>query len=334
MREQTISIIIPMYNEAANLAPLYSELKSCIERIKKYRFEVIFVDDGSKDDSAKVARRLARRDRRLRVLELSRNFGKEPAMTAGLHAATGDAALIMDADLQMPPRLMTKFIKRWERGDEVVIGVFAQRKTSGLHALGSRWFYRIMQQISETEIIPHETDYRLIDRKVINEYNRLTERNRITRGLIDWLGFKRSVIHFEQEERLNGRPSYTYKKLLGLAINSFTAQSLVPLRLAGYLGSCILLLTVPAGIIMTINRTLYHWPIRGTAFLAILIVALVGLVLSCLGLMALYVGRIHAEASNRPLYIVRDDFRTWQRANESFELVPEREVVLEGVAEE
>jgi dolichol-phosphate mannosyltransferase len=322
-----------MYNEAPNLVPLYNELKSCIAGLKRYQFEIIFVDDGSRDESAKVARQLARRDRRLRVLELSRNFGKEPAMTAGLHAANGDAALIMDADLQMPPRLMGKFIKRWEGGDEVVIGVFAQRKTSSMHAFGSRWFYRIMQKISATEIIPHETDYRLIDRKVINEYNRLTERNRITRGLIDWLGFKRSVIHFEQESRLSGKPSYTYSKLIGLAMNSFTAESLVPLKVAGYLGMLILLLSMPAGAIMTIDRMVYHWPIRGTAFLAILIVALVGLILACLGLMALYIGRIHAEASNRPLYVVRDDFRIRRRSEADYEYASEQEAVLQGVSE-
>lgn len=335
MGEQTISIIIPMYNEAPNLQPLYNELKLCIARLKRYQFEVIFVDDGSKDDSAAVARGLARRDRRLRVLELSRNFGKESAMTAGLNAARGDAALIIDADLQMPPRHIAKFIKRWEGGDEVVIGVFGRRKTSALHAFGSRWFYRIMQKISTTEIIPHETDYRLMDRKVINEYNRLTERNRITRGLIDWLGFKRSVISFEQAPRLNGKPAYTYRKLIGLAVNSFTAESLLPLKLAGYLGMLILLLTIPVGGIMTINRMVYHWPIRGTAFLAVLIVALVGLVLACLGLIALYIGRIHAEASNRPLYIVRDDYRAvrQQRTNEYDEYAPEQEVVFQGVPE-
>lgn len=313
MEEQTISIIIPMYNEAPNLQPLYNELKLCIARLKKYRFEIIFVDDGSRDDSAKVARRLAMRDRRLRVLELSRNFGKEPAMTAGLRAARGDAALIMDADLQMPPRLIGKFVKKWEDGSEVVIGVFGNRKTSRLHAFGSRWFYRIMQQISTTEIIPHETDYRLIDRKVINEYNRLTERNRIARGLIDWLGFRRSTISFEQAPRLNGKPAYTFRKLLDLAINSFTSESLLPLKVAGYLGMLILVLSVPVGSVMTVDRLMYHAPIRGTAFLAILIVALVGLVLACLGLISLYIARIHTETSNRPLYVVRDDFRAERR---------------------
>lgn len=307
MSSQTISIIIPMYNEASNLPPLYRELTAVLERLRSYRFEIIFVDDGSRDDSARLARKLARRDRRIRVLELSRNFGKEPAMTAGLHAAHGDAALIMDADLQMPPRLIGKFIKKWEEGSEVVVGVFAGRNTSFLHRLGSRSFYRIMQAIAHTEITPHATDYRLLDRKVINEYNRLTEHNRITRGLVDWLGFRRSFIQFNQEPRRNGKPSYTFSKLIGLAVHSFTAYSLVPLKLAGYLGLLILLLCIPLGGLMSICRFVYHWPIHGTAFLALLIVALVGVMLACLGLISLYIAHIHAEVTNRPLYVVREE---------------------------
>lgn len=307
MTAQTISIIVPMYNEATNIRPLYDELKIAMARQHKYDFEVIFVDDGSKDNSAAEAKRLAHKDRRLRVLELSRNFGKEPAMTAGLHAAKGDAALIMDADLQMPPRLIGNFIKKWEEGSEVVVGVFAKRNTSRLHALGSHLFYRTMQLIAHTEITPHATDYRLLDRKVVDAFNRLTEHDRITRGLIDWLGFRRSFIHFEQQQRLSGRPSYSMQKLIHLAVNSFTAYSLVPLKLAGYLGVAILAISIPAGTFMTINRIFYHWPIRGTAFLAIMLVSLVGIVLACLGLISLYIAHIHAEVTNRPLYIVRNE---------------------------
>ena len=302
----TISIIVPMYNEATNVRPLYDELKTAMSRQHKYRFEVIFVDDGSQDNSAREAKLLAHRDRRLRVLELSRNFGKEPAMTAGLHAARGDAALILDADLQMPPRLMGKFIQKWEEGSEVVVGVFARRNTSALHKLGSRIFYRTMQLIAHTEITPHATDYRLLDRKVVNEFNRLTEHNRITRGLIDWLGFRRSFIRFEQQERLSGKPSYSFRKLAHLAMNSFTAYSLVPLKLAGYLGITILVVSLPIGAFMFYERVANHWPIHGTAFLAIMLVSMVGVVLACLGLISLYIAHIHAEVTNRPLYIVRE----------------------------
>lgn len=305
MSSQTISIIIPMYNEASNLPPLYRELTATLKQLRNYRFEIIFVDDGSRDDSAGIAHKLARIDKRIRVLELSRNFGKEPAMTAGLHAAHGDAALIMDADLQMPPRLISQFLANWEAGNEVVIGVFAGRNTSFLHQLGSQSFYRIMQTIAHTEITPQATDYRLLDRKVINEFNRLTEHNRITRGLIDWLGFRRSFIQFKQEPRHSGKPAYTFSKLINLAVHSFTAYSLIPLKLAGYLGVAILALSLPAGLFMTACRFVYHWQIHGTAFLALLVIALVGIVLACLGLISLYIAHIHAEVSNRPLYIVR-----------------------------
>lgn len=315
MTAQTISIIIPMYNEEANVRPLYRELCAALERFRRYNFEVIFVDDGSSDNSAHEAKDLARNDRRLRVVELSRNFGKEPAMTAGLHAAKGDAALIMDADLQMPPRLIGKFIKKWEEGSEVVVGVFAKRNTSPVHVLGSRTFYRVMQLIAHTEVTPHATDYRLLDRKVIREFNRLTEHNRITRGLIDWLGFKRSFVHFEQEERHSGKPSYSLSKLVGLAVSSFTAYSLVPLKLAGYLGIFILALSIPLGAFMAFERIVNHWPIHGTAFLAIMLVCLVGIVLACLGLISLYIAHIHAEVTNRPLYIVREPSESEQYAN-------------------
>lgn len=316
MTAQTISIIIPMYNEEGNVRPLYRELCAAIEHFRKYRFEIIFVDDGSRDGSAIAAKRLARRDRRLRVLELSRNFGKEPAMTAGLHAARGDAALIMDADLQMPPRLMGKFIRNWEKGDDVVVGVFAKRNTSPVHELGSKTFYRMMRLIAHTEVTPHATDYRLLDRKVINEYNRLTEHNRITRGLIDWLGFRRSFVPFEQQARHSGKPAYSMRKLIGLAMNSFTAYSLVPLKLAGYLGIIILTLSLPIGGFMTFERVVRHWPIRGTAFLAIMLVSLVGVILACLGLISLYIAHIHAEVTNRPLYIVRNSSDEHRRDTE------------------
>jgi dolichol-phosphate mannosyltransferase len=270
---------------------------------------MLFVDDGSKDDSATVVRHCAKRDRRIRLIQLARNFGKEAAMSAGLHAARGDAAIIIDADLQMPPSLLNQFIKRWRGGAEVVVGVFARRNMSRLHTWGSHLFYRIMQLISHTKITPHATDYRLLDREVIDAFNGMTERNRITRGIIDWLGFKRAYIYFEQAPRKYGQPTYNLKKLITLAINSFTSFSLVPLTLAGYLGLFILLFSAPLGIFLAAERFVLHdplhWGINGTTMLAVMILFLVGMVLACLGLMSLYIAHIHEEVTNRPLYIVR-----------------------------
>ncbi|HVU59687.1 MAG TPA: glycosyltransferase family 2 protein [Candidatus Saccharimonadales bacterium] len=303
-----ISVVVPFYNEAANLPLLYHELDRHTRRLP-YRFELLFVDDGSSDDSAVIVRKQAHADRRVRLIRLARNFGKEAAMTAGLHAARGDAAIIIDADLQMPPRLIGQFIQRWRQGAEVVVGVFKRRNMSRLHRWGSHLFYRIMHVIGYTEITPHATDYRLLDREVVDAFGRLTERSRITRGLIDWLGFRRAYVYFEQQPRHAGRPTYNFKKLFGLAINTFTSFSMVPLTLAGYLGLAILLFSLPLGGFLAVERyglsDPLHWGINGTTMLAVLILCLVGLVLACLGLMSLYIAHIHEEVTNRPLYVIR-----------------------------
>ena len=307
MAQQLISIIVPMFNEALNLKPLYKEITKHTKDLP-YDFELIFVDDGSTDNSAQVARQLANADKKVRFLALSRNFGKEAAMTAGLHSARGDAAVIIDADLQMPPHLLSKFLDKWKSGKDVVVGVFASRKMSAVHKLGSQTFYHIMQALSpSTTITRNATDYRLLDRKVINTFGRMTEHDRITRGLIDWMGFRRAYIPFEQDERRFGRPTYNLRKLVRLAIDSFTSHSLLPLKLAGYLGAFTIMVSLPVGGYMTFARLVQQAPIRGTAFLAILLVFMVGVMLSCLGLISLYIARIHAETTNRPLYVVSED---------------------------
>jgi polyisoprenyl-phosphate glycosyltransferase len=307
--KKLISIVVPVYNEAANLPLLYKELLRHTQRLP-YRFEVIFVDDGSRDDSARILRRLADNDPDIRVLELARNFGKEAAVSAGLHAAKGVAAIAMDADLQMPPRLIGDFIEHWEKGSDIVVGVFSARQMSFLRRVGAHWFYRIMRMIGQSEITPHATDYRLLDRQVLNVFKKLNEHNRITRGMIDWLGFKRAYVYFDQERRHSGKPTYSFRKLITLAMNSFTSYSLIPLKLAGYLGVIILSLSIPAGLFMYVERYILGDPMRlfisGNDMLAIMIVFLVGVVLACLGLMSLYIANIHAEVINRPLYIVRE----------------------------
>jgi polyisoprenyl-phosphate glycosyltransferase len=308
-KEQLVSIIVPMHNEAPNIQPLYEELTRVIRKLA-YRFEVIFVDDGSSDESVALVERLARKDKRIRLIEFARNFGKEPAISAGLHAAKGDAAIMLDADLQHPPALIGKFLEKWQQGAEVVVGV---KRYSKEEKWFKKWcsarFYNIMQHVAHTRITPHASDYRLIDRKVMKVFARMTERNRITRGIIDWIGFKRAYVNFEVGLRNAGVPSYKFTSLVRLAVNSLTAYSLLPLQLAGYLGIGILLLATPTGLFLMAETYLlgdpFNWQITGTAMLAIMILVLVGLILACLGLVALYIAHIHAEVTNRPLYIVR-----------------------------
>lgn len=303
-----ISIVIPVYNESPNIPLLFEELQKHTKQLP-YRFEILFVDDGSVDDSVKTIQKLPKGELNFRLVQLARNFGKEAAVSAGLHRVKGDAALIMDADLQMPPRIMKEFFERWEKGAEVVVGVFAKRNMSLLKRIGAKSFYRIMRIIGNHKLTPNATDYRLLDRQVVDTFNELTERDRITRGLIDWLGYKQSYVYFEQEERRHGQPTYSYRKLVKLAIDSFTSHSLFPLKLAGYLGVFVLLTSIPLGIFLYIENYILNDPMKlyitGTDMLAVMLLVLVGIILACLGLIALYIARIHSEVINRPLYVVK-----------------------------
>jgi glycosyltransferase involved in cell wall biosynthesis len=319
LNQKLISIIVPIHNEAPNIPLLFKELTK-YTKIAPYQFEFVFVDDGSTDNSLECLQELTGKDERVRVLEFARNFGKEAAVSAGLDAAWGEAAIILDADLQHPPALIPQFIAAWEHGNDVVIGVRRYSKEEGrLKRLTSDGFYHLLHLVAHTQITPHASDFRLLDKKVIRVFRQLTERDRITRGLIDWLGFKREYINFTAPPRANGVATYSWSKLVALAINSFTGYSLFPLKLAGYLGLFILLTAVPAGTFLCIERYVlndpWHWNVTGTALLAMMILVLVGIMLGCLGLISLYIAHIHAEVTNRPLYVVRRHVaakRRWQ----------------------
>ncbi|HXH26964.1 MAG TPA: glycosyltransferase family 2 protein [Candidatus Acidoferrum sp.] len=307
-----LSIIVPLYNEAENIPLMHRELETQAKKMSEYRFEFIFVDDGSRDESMSVLHRLAKADRRVRVLEFARNFGKEAAVSAGLHAAKGDAVAVMDADLQHPPQLLAQFIKKWRDGADVVVGVREYDAAEGwLKKLSSDIYYAIMGVIAHTKITPHATDYRLLDRSVVDAFNRMGEHNRMTRGLIDWLGFRRDYVHFHAPPRQNGERGYTYRKLINLAMNSFMSYSLMPLKFAGYMGIVILLVSGPLSVFVVIEKYILHDPfglrITGTATLALMLLFLIGLVLIGQGLVALYIAHIHAEVTNRPLYVVRNE---------------------------
>ncbi len=325
--QKLISIIVPCHNEQANIEPLYQALSQTINDLPE-SFEFIFVDDGSKDDTLIGLRELAERDERVRVIEMVRNFGKEIAITAGLHQSSGDAAICLDADLQHPPELIPDLIAKWHGGAEVVVGIRSpgSRHASFIKLAGSAVFYRLMNAISDVEIVARATDYRLIDRVVINEFNRFTEHSRITRGLIDWLGFKRAYVEFKTPSRNAGNAGYGIFKLVNLALNSFVSMSLVPLRFAGWLGAVIMLTSGATGLFIFIEKYLLKDPwglgFSGPAILAVIILFLVGLMLVCLGLISLYIGVIHTEVMNRPLYVTRSRNRRGGRI-----LVDAQEVV-------
>lgn len=308
---KSFSIIIPAYNEEKNIPLIYEELQKIFDSLRdRYSFEIFFVNDGSSDGTLKEIEKLADVDRNVKYMDFSRNFGKEIAMTAALNNCNGDACIMIDADLQHPVNLIPQFIEKWEKGAEVVIGIRKKNKNIGwTKKIGSKVFYKIINKISEVKIVPNATDFRLLDRVVIDEFNRFTETNRMTRALIDWLGFKRSYVYFDANERINGDAGYSFQKLIGLALNSVISLSFIPLKMAGKLGLAITFVSGVSGFYILIGKYFFHWRFASTFSdaenLAILILFLVGIILISIGLMALYIANIHSEIINRPMYVVR-----------------------------
>jgi polyisoprenyl-phosphate glycosyltransferase len=301
-----ISLVIPTYNEEKNIAPLYGELQKVFAGLK-YEFEIIFVDDGSKDGSLLELGKLSQNDKRVKTIGFSRNFGKEIALSAGCHFSQGDAVITIDADLQHPPMLIPELLKKWEEGFEVIYTVRNENKGASLmKKVTSSLYWWLFGKISSIKSEPHSTDFRLIDRNVVEVFRKFPERGRIFRGIIDWMGYKRARIEFTANERNSGAPTYSYRKLVGLAINSLTAFSLLPLRLAGYLGVIILTISSLLLLAMFIFEITRIMDFTAIAFFVVANTLLTGVILICLGFIALYIARIHDEVVDRPLYIVRE----------------------------
>lgn len=312
-KKSLISITVPVFNEEQNIPLIHKGIMNAWKNLRnKYNYEIIFINDGSDDKSGEIIENLAENDAKIKYMEFSRNFGKEIAISAGIYHSQGDAAIIIDADLQHPPESIPQFIEKWEKGADIVIGIRKTNQSEGLiKKLGSFFFYKIMNLAGETKIIPNETDYRLLNKQVIQEFNRFTEKNRISRGLINWLGFKKEYIHFDAKKRKNGKPGYDNLKLARLAMYAIINHSLFPLKFVGYLGVFITFIAGVLGIFIFIEKYILNDPwslnFSGTAILAIIILFLIGVVLISLGLSALYIASIHTEIINRPLYVIKNN---------------------------
>lgn len=309
-----ISIIVPVYNEKDSVPVFFEEFKKINNSLKdKYSFELVFVNDGSKDESINELYKVDQNNNTeitIKIVDFARNFGKEVALTAGIENCSGDAAIMIDADLQHPIELIPEFIAKWESGFDVVVGIRKTNKKEGfIKKFGSKMYYSIMNAISDTKITPKATDYRIIDRSVIESFLKFTEKKRMTRALIDWLGFKRDFIYFDANERKFGKASYNVIKLFRLAINSFITHSLFPLKITGYLGAFIMFGFGGFGLFLFIGRYFtkndFALSFTGSALVAIFNAFLIGIVLSALGLIALYIANIDNEVKNRPLYVIR-----------------------------
>lgn len=305
-----ISLIIPAYNESSNLEWHHKKISE-FAKSKELNLEIIYINDGSTDNSLEILKKITKQDKSTQYLSLSRNFGKEAAGTAGLKQSSGDAVVMIDADGQHPIEILPTFIEEWVKGFDVVIGVRKDNQKEGLvQRYGSKLYNILMRSLTGRSSVAGATDFRLIDRKVINEFNKLTERNRITRGLIDWLGFKRTYVDFKSPARHSGEATYSFKKRLKLALHSFTSQSTKPLQFTGFLGAVVTIVSVAAALFLLIEKYVFNDPLKlavtGTAILALFLSFLVGLVLICQWLLALYIENIHSETQNRPLYIIAE----------------------------
>jgi len=307
-----ITLVVPVYNEGRGLCALRDSLVAAMDPLP-YDWDCILVDDGSRDNSWEVISALAAADGRFKGMMFSRNFGKEMALTAGVEAALGaDAVVCLDADLQHPPEIIPELIAKWEEGYDIVATIREKVADYSLvKRLGSKTFYWFMRRFTDLDLPPNSTDFRLLDRKVVETLSRFTEGSRMFRGIIDWMGYKKTYITFCAPARSQGEPAYSVKKLFDLAINSFTSFSLVPLRLAGYLGLCIMAVTVPGLAVMVLSNWFLGANITALAFFTVFNTLLIGIVLCALGMMSLYIGHIHTEVVNRPLYIVRLRAGTW-----------------------
>ena len=306
-----LSLVIPVKDEEAAIGPCLARVIPVLEAMDDpagRSFEILFVDDGSTDTTLEVIRKAHAADPRIRGISLSRNFGKEAALTAGLDVARGKGVVPLDVDLQDPPEALPKMIAKWREGNDVVFGVRDNRETDSLpKRLTADLYYRAHNWLSSDKIPEHAGDFRLLDRRVVEVIRRMPERNRFMKGLFAWAGFKQAAVSYHREERTVGRTKYNYWKLWTLAIDGITSASTVPLRVWSYLGAIVALGALGYAVIIIIRTLTSGIDVPGYASLMVAILFLGGLQLLSLGVLGEYVGRILTETKGRPLYVVREE---------------------------
>jgi len=306
-----ISIVIPIFNEEENLQNLYDRLSSAAPSWGE-DYEIVLVDDGSRDSSLTMMRVMAAKDARVKVVKLSRNFGHQPAISAGIKIAKGDAIVIMDGDLQDPPEELYRFLNKWREGYEVVYAVRTKRKEGFFKKIAYSVFYRLLAWISDIEIPLDSGDFCVMDRKVVNVLvQEMPEQIRFVRGMRAYAGFKQIGVTYERAERAAGEVKYTFKKLVHLALDGLFGFSSFPLRLATYMGFLISIPSFFLGIFFILHRLIGfkifgHAPEEtpGTASLAVGIYFLSGVILIILGILGEYIGRIYIEVKKRPFFVI------------------------------
>lgn len=304
--EGRLSLVVPVFDEEAVIEAFHERAAAAAGSIPGMELEIVYVDDGSRDRSLELLRRLAAADPRARVVKLSRNFGHQVAITAGLDAATGDCVVVLDADLQDPPEVVPEMVERWRQGYEVVYGRRVDRDGERpLKRWTARLFYRLLHRLVKIEIPVDVGDFRLLSRRAADELGRLRERDRFLRGLVSWVGFPQTAVDYHRERRLAGETKFPWRRMIAFAFDGISSFSTAPLRLATWLGWGASLLAFLYLASVFVQKALGH-TVRGWATIMVALLFLGGVQLICLGIMGEYLGRIFREVKGRPLYVVEE----------------------------
>lgn len=302
-----ISIIIPAYNEEESLPFLYERLEKLMSTINNYEFEVLFVNDGSKDKTIKIIKELREKDKRICYVDFSRNFGKETAMIAGLDYATGDCVIFMDADLQDPPELIPELIKYWEEGyDDVYARRSSRKGETWLKKFTSKMYYRVLQSLTRVPIQKDTGDFRLLDKRCVNALKKLRESQRCSKSMFSWIGYNKKEVMYERDPRIAGNTKWNYRKLIDLAIDGITSFTTSPLRISTYLSIPTFIALVIYFIYVIVNCITQSASVQISQVIILLILFFSGVQILLFGIIGEYLGRIFNETKNRPLYFVNE----------------------------
>lgn len=302
-----ITILVPAYNEEESLPFLYERVCKIMNDMSNYEFELLFINDGSKDNTVNKIKELRNNDSRISYVDFSRNFGKEIAMIAGLDYATGDCVIIMDADLQDPPELIPQMVEFWEQGYD---DVYAKRKSRAgetwLKKLTSKMYYKVLQSLTKVEIQKDTGDFRLLDRRCVNALKKMRENGRCSKSMFSWIGYNKKEILYDRDPRIAGKTKWNYKKLIDLAIDGITSFTTSPLRISTYLSIPTFLALIIYFIYVIIKCIVQNVMVQAYQAIILLMLFFAGVQIILMGIMGEYLGRIFNESKNRPLYLVNE----------------------------
>ncbi len=306
MKDKKISVVIPMYYEEEVARECYNRMKKVLSELENYEYEMVFVNDGSKDKTLEILEDIAKDDKNVKVISFARNFGHQCAVTAGLKYVTGDAVCIIDADLQDPPELIGDMLKKWEEGYEVIYGKRKKRDGESFFKLfTAKMFYKTLNFFSDVDIPKDTGDFRLVDKKVVETINSLPEHNKFLRGLFSWVGYKQYAFEYERKERFAGKTKYPLKKMLKLASDGIISFSTKPLKIIGMLGIVSILISIGIMIYALLAYILkFNGLTAGWTSIMVCITFFSGVQLTSLWIISEYIGRIYDESKGRPQYII------------------------------